>query len=114
MFLAADQISIPEALLLSLIGFTIVFTVLVVLMIVISIITRFSGVFEKKAAPASTPAAQAPAPDSNAGKVPAPGSVGECRLHSVDDQTAALLMAIVADNIKVPLNELRFISIKEV
>ena len=44
----------------------------------------------------------------------APGSAGELKLHNVDPKTAAMLMAIVADKLQKPLNELRFISIKEV
>ena len=34
--------------------------------------------------------------------------------HDVEPKTAAMLMAIVADKMGKPLNELRFISIKEV
>ena len=44
----------------------------------------------------------------------APGSAGQVKLHSVPPKTAAMLMAIVADKMGKPLNELRFISIKEV
>lgn len=44
----------------------------------------------------------------------APGSAGELALHDVEPKTAAMLMAIVADKMGKPLNELRFISIKEV
>ena len=44
----------------------------------------------------------------------APGSAGELKLHNVEPKTAAMLMAIVADKMGKPLNELRFISIKEV
>ena len=44
----------------------------------------------------------------------APGSAGELKLHNVDPKIAAMLMAIVADKLQKPLNELRFISIKEV
>ena len=44
----------------------------------------------------------------------AKGSAGKIKLHDVDPKTAALLMAIVADKTGKPLNELRFISIKEV
>ena len=44
----------------------------------------------------------------------APGSAGQVMTFDVPDKTAALLMAIVADKMKKPLNELRFISIKEV
>ncbi|NLZ55154.1 MAG: hypothetical protein GX900_00600 [Clostridiaceae bacterium] len=47
-------------------------------------------------------------------KVPAPGSVGEIALHDVPEETAAMLMAIVADRMDVPLNELRFRSIREI
>ena len=44
----------------------------------------------------------------------APGTAGQIKLHNVDPKTAALLMAIVANKMEKPLNELRFISIKEV
>ena len=44
----------------------------------------------------------------------APGSAGGIKLHDVEPKTAAMLMAIVADKMNKPLNELRFISIKEV
>ena len=44
----------------------------------------------------------------------APGTAGELKLHDVEPKTAAMLMAIVADKLGKPLNELRFISIKEV
>ena len=43
----------------------------------------------------------------------APGSAGQIKLHDVDPKTAALLMAIVADKAGVPLNCLRFKSIRE-
>ena len=44
----------------------------------------------------------------------APGVAGELKLHDVEPKTAAMLMAIVADKMGKPINELRFISIKEV
>ena len=44
----------------------------------------------------------------------APGSAGELKLHDVEPKTAAIIMAIVADKLGKPLNELRFKSIKEV
>ncbi len=46
--------------------------------------------------------------------LPAPGSAGQIKLHNVDPKTAAMLMAITAYKIGKPLNELRFLSIKEV
>ena len=54
-----------------------------------------------------TPVEVAPAPL-------APGSAGQLKLHDVEPKTAAMLMAIVADKLGKPLNELHFISIKEV
>jgi Na+-transporting methylmalonyl-CoA/oxaloacetate decarboxylase gamma subunit len=120
MFLAVAPISIGDALLLSLVGFAIVFFVLCVLMAMIALMTAAANRFQNTEAPpspvdavivreeASRAAAAVPL-----GKVPAEGSVGECLLHTVSDQTAAILMAIVADDLKIPLNELRFISIKE-
>lgn len=44
----------------------------------------------------------------------APGSAGQLKLHNVEPKTAAMIMAIVANKMGKPLNELRFISIKEV
>jgi len=43
----------------------------------------------------------------------AKGSCGTVNITTVQPKTAAMLMAIVADELKAPLNELRFISIKE-
>ena len=47
-------------------------------------------------------------------KPAAPGSAGQVKIYNVSPKTAAMLMAIVADKMGKPLNELRFISIKEV
>lgn len=41
-----------------------------------------------------------------------PMSAGELKLINVDERTAAMIMAIVSDESKIPLNELRFKSIK--
>ena len=54
------------------------------------------------------PAAPQPEPPK------APGSAGKLKLYSTPPKTAAMLMAIVANKMGKPLNELRFISIKEV
>ena len=44
----------------------------------------------------------------------ASGSAGEVALNDVPPATAAMLMAIVADEMQTPINELKFISIKEI
>ena len=67
---------------------------------------------KKKKKAAAAP--QAPVVTEEAPKPVAPGSAGQLKLHTVDPKTAAMLMAIVADKLGKPLNELRFISIKEV
>ena len=67
------------------------------------------------AAPAAAaPAAAAPAAAPETESLTAPGSAGQLKLYDVPPKTAAMLMAIVADKMGKPLNELRFISIKEV
>ncbi len=43
----------------------------------------------------------------------ASGSCGELKLVNTDDRAAAMIMAIVADQTDIPLNELRFISIEK-
>ena len=58
--------------------------------------------------------ATAPVAVAEVQKPTAPGSAGELKLYNVEPRTAAILMAIVADKLGKPLNELRFISIKEV
>ena len=44
----------------------------------------------------------------------APGSAGHVKLFDVPDKEAAMVMAVVAHKMQKPLNELHFISIKEV
>ena len=80
---------------------------LLALVVLIAVIRRAT---RKDAAPAVVE--EAPAPVAEAPK--APGSAGKLKLHNVEPKTAAMAMAIVADKLQKPINELRFISIKEV
>ena len=105
-----------QALLDSLVGLLVVFFALILLMCIIKIMTAIGDAREKKkaaAAPVSAPDAPAPAPAAPPKKL-APGTAGEVKLYDTDPRTAAMLMAIVADELKLPLNELRFLSIKEI
>ena len=70
----------------------------------------------KRFAPKAKESAQAavPIPAEAAEKPVAPGSAGQIKLHGVPPKTAAMVMAIVANKMGKPINELRFISIKEV
>lgn len=115
MILASD-ISVGEAGVYALLGYAVVFFGIVLLMIVITAFGKYFASKDANLAAASASAAQAAAPVAPAAapKAVAPGSAGELALHDVEPKTAAMLMAIVADKMGKPLNELRFISIKEV
>ena len=115
MFLASN-IGVADAGILALLGYATVFFGLILLMIVVTIIGKVFVSMDKKKAAAAAAAVEAPAavPVSEETKPVAPGSAGELKLHDVEPKTAAMLMAIVANKLGKPLNELRFISIKEV
>ena len=109
-----DNIGILDAGIVALLGYAVVFFGLILLMIVVMIMGKIFTAKAKKAAAAPAPAA-APAEAAPAADAPtAPGSAGQLKLHDVEPKTAAMIMAIVADKMGKPLNELRFISIKEV
>lgn len=106
-----EKISIGTAALIVVLGMAVVFFGLILLMFV----TKIAGAIinrKNTAAPAVAPAAASAAPAVP--NAPAPGSAGKIALHDVPDKTAAMLMAIVADRTGKPLNQLRFISIREV
>lgn len=109
---AMESISIGTAALIVVLGMAVVFFGLILLMYVTKIAGAVIG-RKKSAEPAAAPAAAAPAAPA-AKNVPAPGSAGKIALHDVPDKTAAMLMAIVADRTGKPLNQLRFLSIREV
>ena len=125
MFLAAapdlENITIGNAAIVALLGYAVVFFGLILLMAVIIVMGKVFIAKDKKAAAkadaakaAIAPAAPAAAPVAPVAEVAAPGSAGQLKLHDVEPKTAAMLMAIVANKMGKPLNELRFISIKEV
>ena len=92
----------------ALLGYGVVFMGLILLMIVVAIVGKiFTANGKKESAPAPVAPVAPIAPE-------APGAAGQLKLHNVEPKTAAMLMAIVADNLGKPLNELRFLSIKEV
>lgn len=119
--LAASNLAIVDALVISAMGFAMVFAVLVILMIIIKIM----GIVSEK-----SPAIAAKLPKINLKKketvVPvveeaikeespkAIGTCGELVLINTEERDAAMIMAIVADEMGTPLNELRFKSIKKI
>ena len=110
-----EQIGIADAGIVALLGYAVVFFGLILLMIVITILGKAFTVKGAKAPKkeSAAPVAAAPAPVA-AEPVMAPGTAGHLKTYDVPPKTCAMLMAIVADKMGKPLNELRFISIKEV
>ena len=105
------NISIPNAGIIALLGYLVVFLGLVMLMVVVMVMGRIMVARARKAQAA---AAVEAAPVETAPKAEAPGTAGELKLYDTDPRDAAMIMAIVADTLGKPLNQLRFISIKEV
>ena len=117
----SENLGLADAAVIAVLGYAVVFFGLILLMIVVIALGK---VFTAKApaaktAPAASTAPAAPSAPVTAAPAPssdqaAPGSAGKLKLHDVEPKTAAMLMAIVANKMGKPLNELRFISIKEV
>ena len=106
------NISLPDAGILAALGYGVVFIGLIVLMLVIFLVGKAFSAKKAKTAVEEAPAVAEEAPAQE--KPLAPGAAGELKLYDTPPKTAAMLMAIVADQLGKPLNELRFISIKEV
>ena len=104
------NISFGDAALTALLGYLVVFFGLVLLMVVVIIMGKIMVSRANKAKAAVPAAPTAPAPEAPA----APGSAGELKLYDTDPRDAAMIMAIVADTLGKPINQLRFISIEEV
>ena len=105
------NISIPNAGIIALLGYLVVFLGLVMLMVVVMVMGKIMVARARKAQAAAVAEA---APVEAAPVAEAPGTAGELKLYDTDPRDAAMIMAIVADTLGKPLNQLRFISIKEV
>lgn len=107
------KMPVGEALVDALLGYAVVFFGISLLMAVVMLMGKYFVAQDNKAK--ATKAAAEAAPVATAPAKPlAPGSAGELKMYDVEPKTAAMIMAIVADKMGKPLNELRFISIKEV
>ncbi len=109
--------NIGEAAITAVFGYAVVFAGLLILMAVLYCM----GAFFSSRKSSEESGQNAPAlketksePVQEAEKKTAPGSAGRIKLYDVPDKEAAMIMAIVADTMKKPVNELHFISIKEV
>ena len=123
-----DPLKVTDALLLALIGVVVVFIVLILLMLIVTLVGKIFDGSEKlkeknpewndkvqnlkakmtfwkkdKKEETATETVEQPL---------AKGTCGELKLINTDERDAAMIMAIVADQTKTPLNELRFKSSK--
>ena len=125
---AVDLVNIDllNAGIVAVLGYAVVFFGLILLMLVVMAMGKYFIARDKKSAEAEAAAisgvaapvipeapAAAPVAAPAAGDA-APGTAGQLKLYDTPPKTAAMIMAIVADKMGKPLNELRFISIKEV
>ena len=101
------DINIGQSLVYALLGYAVVFSGLIALMAVTILFGKLFAAKKAEKAPVVTETVQA-AP------AVAPGTAGQLKLYNVDPKTAAMLMAIVANKMGQPINELRFLSIREV
>ena len=112
----AYNIGLIDGLAVALGGYGVVFAGLIALMVVVIIVGKIFSAKKaesKKEAPVAVQTNEVVVAEPVEAPV-APGTAGELKLHDVSPKTAAMLMAIVADKMGKPLNELRFISINEV
>ena len=112
--------TIADAGITAIFGYLVVFTGLLILMIVISAMGSY---FKSKENATVQPTAEQVQKKQSPNKIPklkkvnkpvAKGSAGRVKLYDVPDKEAVMIMAIVADTMQKPINELHFISIKEV
>ncbi len=108
--------SIGNALLLSLLGMSIVMFALALLCVLIILLTKCMARISSSHEPKNSDIpAENPLSVANAVKVdPFMPSSGSVDLYDVPDASAAMIMAIVAHHLDKPLCELRFCSIKEI
>lgn len=112
------DMTIGDAAITAVFGYAVVFAGLVCLMIVLDCTGAYfksKNAKEEATKKAAAEVKAAPAAAEVKAELPlAPGSAGHVKLFDVPDKEAAMIMAIVADKMQKPLNELHFISIKEV
>ena len=117
-----ENISILNAGIVAVLGYAVVFFGLILLMLVVTAMgkafmakeahAKVAPAAKKAEAPAAAAVAVSAVADPTADA--APGTAGNLKLYDTPPKTAAMIMAIVANQMGKPLNELRFISIKEV
>ena len=109
-----EHLNVGESFLDAILGYAVVFIGLILLMCVVIIVGKIMVAKTKKPAEKKADVVPAKAAAPETPKQLAPGSAGDVKIYDTDPRDAAMIMAIVADKLQKPLNELRFVSIKEV
>ena len=109
--------SLGQTLLISVVGFAIVFLVLGFLAIFVFGMGKAFDVIAKKkeakeAAAVAAPAAAEAAPAPTGTPLPANQSIGDLTLINTPEEEAAVIMAITSSKSGIPLNRLKFNTIK--
>lgn len=118
MLLANENIEILDSLLLSAVSMGIIMAILFMIMMLIYLMSWAYRQFKKKQAeragkkPVTAEAPAVTEAPSAVAETLAPGSCGELKLVKTSDAEAAMIMAIIADNLKEDLNTLRFKEIR--
>lgn len=111
-----------DAAVVALLGYAVVFAGLVFVMVLLMVMGKAMTEKEKKAKKTADAASEIQETKANTvgqnenirtACEKAPGTAGELKLYDTDPKDAAMVMAIVADTLNKPINELRFISIRE-
>ena len=108
------HISVGSAFIVVVLGMGVVFFGLFLLMIVVKLMSRWFIGKGRKADHEGQAEIKSEAVIPEKEAEPAPGTAGELKLYDTDLRDAAMIMAIVADELKVPLNQLRFHSIRQI
>ncbi len=111
---SVKDMRLGDAAVTAIFGYLVVFLGLTLLMTILYLMgAGFQAKAKRKQAVPAVAASEAAA-ESAPEQLLAPGSAGHVKLYDVPDKEAAMIMAIVANQMQKPLNELHFISIKEV
>jgi Na+-transporting methylmalonyl-CoA/oxaloacetate decarboxylase gamma subunit len=105
--------SVSNSLLVALLVMGIVFVVLIVLSLLLKAQSKIFSFIDKNNKPSATVEIENKG-DCNSSYIQNTPEVskGQLSLIGVDEKTAAIIMAIVSDELKISLNELQFQSIK--
>lgn len=106
--------SVIESVVVAMFTWSLVFVVLAILFAMVMSLSLVLGIKSDKKAAAEKTETLAEYDKNDCGVDACNASYGELKLKNVDEKTAAMIMAIVSDESKIPLSELCFKSITAV